>query len=127
MVLTIIIYVVSVIGITYLMYQVFDKSLLSLADNTQLNGTFTLGCGNIKEDAYYTYLYKTVNGGLKYDKILCDQCEIRFTTGVPRIIKEVFIPNDFIEFWIQPLPKEGKSIILIPEESVLKQIRIDLK
>ena len=37
--------------------------IASIKNTNDLRGSFTLGCGTIKETEYYYYFYKTLNGG----------------------------------------------------------------
>ena len=38
--------------------------IASIKNTNDLRGSFTLGCGTIKETEYYYYFYKTLNGGM---------------------------------------------------------------
>ena len=110
---------------TYEKQETLYAEIVSIKDNSEIEGNFILGTGGISEKQYY-YFYKKLGEGYKIDKLECSDC----------IIFEENIQSGYINK-IETMPTKYKSIIMfgkqteyhiyIPEGSIIKQFNLDLE
>lgn len=102
--------------------------IYSLQDNSNVNGTFILGGGSVKEEPVYTYYIKT-NAGYMLTNIKSELCAIQESDKIKHSIvtrKNVFINNNLRRWLIEPRATP-EHIVYVPNGTIIRNFNLDSK
>lgn len=60
--------------------------IVSLQDNTNVSGSFFLGCGTIREDFIYVFYTQKDDGSFILTKVKANEAVIKYTDSLPRLV-----------------------------------------
>ena len=104
--------------------EVSNIEIYSISNDNQVNGSFALGSGIIREKMYYLYYRQGENGGYIIDKIQSDNIEIveredEEKVGYIKKYEEKLENSSW--FWgigDRPIEQEKKVIIYVPKGTI---------
>ena len=95
--------------------KTIDRELVALANTKDLNGSFFLGSGVIKDKIVYRFMHKTETGAIYQRTIPVSNALIyEGTYDYPKVSMEIFM-GELINCWFY-----------IPENSVVKDFTVDI-
>lgn len=102
--------------------------IVSISDGTNLNGSFVLGCGTIKEESYYYYYQKEITGGYTQHKVLTKQTTIFEDANEYPFVILYNVQSSDNRFAI-PFGKCPyiTAEIHVPAGTIIKQFKLDLE
>lgn len=108
--------------------QIDSYNLESLGDNSTLNGSFFLGCGNVNSKMTYTY-YMEQDGYYTLESVPCDITKIKYSSDRPMIHKYSEVPTDS---WVNLFAADNLTdtecyLIEIPKGSINNSYNLDTK
>ena len=108
-------------------YQTEETPICALSDNSDIDGSFFLGSGYVKEDMYYYYLVKNDDGSKEMHKIAATGTPVDDSeTENPRIVTEYKRnSNPVVRFFFFTYQESHK--IYIPPKSIKYSYNIDLE
>lgn len=97
--------------------------VMALADGNMMTGRIYLRSGYINENHHYLYGYKTVDGGMKTQKVLADTATVFFDDSVKPCAKWY---KEEKHFWYMSAERYACEIY-VPSNSLAADFTIDLK
>lgn len=114
----------------YYTYKDSEIEIMSLNDVHEISGNFVLGSGNIDGNFYYYFYYKTDDNFIKLDKINSKDTKIRYVSSNPSIeIYKWKSAKNFKNMFSFSFPSsiDDRYILNIPENTIVKDYKIDLR
>lgn len=101
--------------------------IYSLGDKSNVEGSFFLGSGSVKEKEYYVF-YSKDNIGYKYSKLETSSCRIQETDERPELIrnKSEFVDSN-MNLWGIPKSPEAAWILKVPKGTIIRNYKLDLE
>lgn len=106
-----------------------EYELHAIVDNSEITGSFFLGCGSVGEDKYYSYIIETERGKtvetLKIDGI--NDIYFKDTVETPMLkYYESELEKDWWN-WFSISAGDNYYVFHIPEGSIIEDYQIDLE
>ena len=101
-------------------------NIYNLADNSNVSGHFTLGCGSVNEKMVYTYYVKT-NEGFQPSNVETKSTSIREDNSrKPMLVerKYVFKNKNMSNWFFEPIP-DIQYVIYVPVGTVTTKYNLD--
>lgn len=104
--------------------------IISLSDNSHLEGDFFLGIGSIKNDLNYAFYYKTQGGFYKLKTLSHQNVVIQYTDKSPVLVKRTQRQKVNYKIWYALDLREVRNnnwIIKVPPGTIKNNFKLDLK
>ena len=107
--------------------KVLEYQIVSLQDNSDINGRFFLGSGYIKQDMQYTFYYKSKDG-FRLKQVKSDKAVINYSDN-PRVIRYKDVPIDgWYNNWLANGYKPSERYkIYVPKGTIKTNYNLDAK
>ncbi len=100
--------------------------IISCRTDSEVSGSFFLGCGTIGEDSYYVTYYRTGDGGYQMMKFDVDLSTIYEVNDRAPCVEEV---TSWMEGWWLGIsiktPRVRRFHIYVPEGTIIREFRIE--
>lgn len=108
--------------------KVETVEVISLNDNSDIEGSFFLGSGSVNEELVYYYAYKS-DKGVTVGKVDADEVYINYTDEQPRLEEyRTNFKSEFLKWSFAYLGEDSCYYKLyIPEGSIIEEYKIDLE
>ena len=107
-------------------YTQTETPLIALKDNSTINGSFFLGCGNVDSKTQYSYAVDTEFGIEIRTLSENNKIYFKYDKGAPALIKSEPVYSTLAEWlsapWYDPI-----YTFRIPEGSIINEYQIDLE
>lgn len=100
--------------------------IVSMQDNSNITGSFFLGCGSVNSEMMYSF-YKKVDDGFKFDTIPVDRATIKYTNDKPHIdvISSKLKKDSWGNYFSLNIVQKEKYIIYVPEGTIKMNYTLD--
>lgn len=103
----------------------YSVDLITLDTNEDIRGTFFVGSGQIGEEMYYHFYYKTLKG-IKYKRVLSEDCYIIETDEKPSYKKYgQFIKDTTAFFYTSGSKGDGRQVLFIPKGTIKSNYKVN--
>lgn len=102
-------------------------NIMCLQDNNIVKGNFTLGCGQVSGEWYYTFYQINPDGGIVLKQIPCDKSVIQYSDKAPCVVTFTKVQTDnWINlFSVVAVTGLKQYILYIPKGSIQPFFNID--
>ena len=118
----------SIVGLCFepVSYTQTETPLIALKDNSTINGSFFLGCGNVGSKTQYSYAVDT-EFGIEIKTLSTDKkIYFKYDEGAPALITSEPVYSTLAE-WLSAPSYESIYTFRIPEDSIINEYKIDLE
>ena len=107
-------------------YTQTETPLIALKDNSTINGSFFLGCGNIGTETQYSYAVDT-EFGIEIKTLSTDKkIYFKYDEGAPALITSKPVYSILAE-WLSAPCYDPIYTFRIPEGSIINEYKVDLE
>ena len=107
-------------------YNQTETPLITLKDNSTIDGSFFLGCGNIGSKTQYSYAIDT-EFGIKIKTLSADKkIYFKYDEGAPALITSEPVYSTLAE-WLSAPCYNPIYTFRIPEGSIINEYKVDLE
>jgi len=96
----------------------------SIADNSEIHGSFVLGSGSINSETYYCYYYNHIDGGYALGKTSTNNSRI-IEWNKSYAVREVNYSICDSEWWIVNRHRTGGTIFRVPRGTIKRRFNLD--
>ena len=107
-------------------YTQTETPLIALKDNSTINGSFFLGCGNVDSKTQYSYAVDTEFGIEIRTLSENNKIYFKYDEVAPALIKSEPVYSTLAE-WLSILCYDPIYTFMIPEGSIINEYQIDLE
>lgn len=107
-------------------YTQTETPLIALKDNSTINGSFFLGCGNVDSKIQYSYAVDT-EFGIEIKTLSTDKkIYFKYDEGAPALITSKPVYSTLAE-WLSAPCCDPVYTFRIPEGSIINEYKVDLE
>ena len=107
-------------------YTQTETPLVALKDNSAINGSFFLGCGNVGSETQYSYAIDTEFGIEIKTLSANEKIYFKYDEGTPALIKSEPVYSTLAEWLSVPYDRPIYTF-RIPEGSIINEYQVDLE
>lgn len=107
-------------------YTQTETPLIALKDNSTIDGSFFLGCGNIGSETQYSYAIDTEFGIEIKTLSANEKIYFKYDEGTPALIKSEPVYSTLAEWLSVPYDRPVYTF-RIPEGSIINEYQVDLE
>ena len=107
-------------------YTQTETPLIALKDNSTINGSFFLGCGNVDSKTQYSYAVDTEFGIEIRTLSENNKIYFKYDEGAPALIKSEPVYSTLAEWLSVPYDRPVYTF-RIPEGSIINEYQVDLE
>ena len=118
----------SIVGLFFepVSYTQTETPLIALKDNSTINGSFFLGCGNVDSKTQYSYAVDT-EFGIEIKTLPTDKkIYFKYDEGAPALITSKPVYSTLAE-WLSAPCYDPIYTFRIPEGSIINEYKVDLE